>query len=150
MADTKSAEERSRNMAAIRSTNTAPELYIRKLLFNRGYRYRLYDKRLPGHPDLWMKKYNTAVYVNGCFWHRHNGCRYAYTPKSRLEFWNEKFRHNVERDLLVKRELEERNIRCLVIWECTVKNAQKKNGNPDTLLQKITSFLNSSSNYAEI
>ena len=150
MADTKSAEERSRNMAAIRSTNTAPELYIRKLLFNRGYRYRLYDKRLPGHPDLWMKKYNTAVYVNGCFWHRHNGCRYAYTPKSRLEFWNEKFRHNVERDLLVKRELEERNIRCLVIWECTGKNAQKKNGNPDTLLQKITSFLNSSSNYAEI
>lgn len=150
MADKKSAEERSRNMAAIRSTNTAPELYIRKLLFNRGYRYRLYDKRLPGHPDLWMKKYNTAVYVNGCFWHRHNGCRYAYTPKSRLEFWNEKFRHNVERDLLVKRELEERNIRCLVIWECTVKNAQKKNGNPDTLLQKITSFLNSSSNYAEI
>ena len=150
MADTKSAEERSRNMAAIRSTNTAPELYIRKLLFNRGYRYRLYDKRLPGHPDLWMKKYNTAVYVNGCFWHRHNGCRYAYTPKSRLEFWNETFRHNVERDLLVKRELEERNIRCLVIWECTVKNAQKKNGNPDTLLQKITSFLNSSSNYAEI
>lgn len=150
MADTKSAEERSRNMAAIRSTNTAPELYIRKLLFNRGYRYRLYDKRLPGHPDLWMKKYNTAVYVNGCFWHRHKDCRFAYTPKSRLEFWNEKFRHNVERDLLVKRELEERNIRCLVIWECTVKNAQKKNGNPDTLLQKITSFLNSSSNYAEI
>lgn len=91
MADIKSAEDRSRNMAAIKSKNTSPELFLRHLLHTHGYRYRLYASHIPGHPDIWMKKYNVAMFIHGCFWHRHEGCKYAYMPKSRLEFWTTKF-----------------------------------------------------------
>ena len=112
--DIKSQQERSKNMAAIRSRNTSPELYLRKLLFARGYRYRVNVSNIPGHPDLYLRKYNTAVFVNGCFWHRHEGCRFAYTPKSRVEFWQKKFEANKRRDMQVRAELEE-------IWEKTKK-----------------------------
>lgn len=81
MADIVSPEKRSQNMSAIRSKNTKPEVYLRKLLFAQGYRYRIADKSVPGHPDIFLRKYNTAIFVNGCFWHRHPGCKYAYTPK---------------------------------------------------------------------
>ena len=91
MADIVSPEKRSQNMSAIRSKNTKPEVYLRKLLFAQGYRYRIADKSVPGHPDIFLRKYNTAIFVNGCFWHRHPGCKYAYTPKSRVEFWQKKF-----------------------------------------------------------
>ena len=87
MADIVSPEKRSQNMSAIRSKNTKPEVYLRKLLFAQGYRYRIADKSVPGHPDIFLRKYNTAIFVNGCFWHRHPDCKYAYTPKSRVEFW---------------------------------------------------------------
>ena len=89
--DIKSPEERSKNMAAIHSKNTKPEIYLRKLMFARGYRYSVNSKSVPGHPDIYMKKYNTAIFVHGCFWHRHEGCKYAYVPKSRIEFWQKKF-----------------------------------------------------------
>ncbi len=92
MADIVSPEKRSQNMSAIRSKNTKPEVYLRKLLFAQGYRYRIADKSVPGHPDIFLRKYNTAIFVNGCFWHRHPGCKYAYTPKSRVEFWQKKLR----------------------------------------------------------
>ena len=92
--DIKSPEERSKNMAAIHSKNTKPEIYFRKLLFARGYRYSLNSKNIPGHPDVYLRKYNTAIFVHGCFWHRHNGCKYAYMPKSREDFWAEKFETN--------------------------------------------------------
>ena len=78
MADIVSPEKRSQNMSAIRSKNTKPEVYLRKLLFAQGYRYRIADKSVPGHPDIFLRKYNTAIFVNGCFWHRHSGCKYAY------------------------------------------------------------------------
>jgi len=84
-------------MAAIRSTDTKPEVYIRKELFARGYRYRLHDARIPGHPDLYLSRYNAVIFVHGCYWHRHQGCKYAYTPKSRTEFWKKKFLDNVRR-----------------------------------------------------
>ena len=77
MADIVSPEKRSQNMSAIRSKNTKPEVYLRKLLFAQGYRYRIADKSVPGHPDIFLRKYNTAIFVNGCFWHRHLGCKYA-------------------------------------------------------------------------
>ena len=83
--------QRHRNMAAIHSTGTKPEMIVRKYLFARGYRYRLNHPRLPGHPDIVLQKCHTVTEVNGCFWHRHEGCKYAYTPKTRMEFWQQKF-----------------------------------------------------------
>ena len=91
MADIVSPERRSKNMSAIRSKDTKPEIYLRKLLFAEGYRYRIAEKSIPGHPDMFLRKYNTAIFVHGCFWHRHQGCKYAYMPKSRVEFWQKKF-----------------------------------------------------------
>ena len=117
MADIKSPEERSRNMAKIRSRDTKPEDYVRKLLFGQGYRYRKNVSGIPGHPDAWLPKYNTALFVHGCFWHRHAGCRYAYTPKSRVDFWTDKFRKNTARDAAVREQLAAGGIRVLVIWE---------------------------------
>lgn len=83
--DIVTSEQRSKNMSAIRSKNTKPEIYFRKFLFAEGYRYSLNSKNIPGHPDIYLRKYNTAIFINGCFWHRHEGCKYAYMPKSR---WN--------------------------------------------------------------
>ena len=81
---------------------------------------------IPGHPDLWLKQYNTAVFVHGCFWHRHLGCRYSYMPKTRIEFWSDKFQKNIDRDERVKAELESVGIKTLVFWECTVKKMMNK------------------------
>lgn len=150
MADIKSPAERSKNMSAIKRANTKPELFIRHLLFDAGYRYRLQANKIPGHPDLWMRKYNTATFVHGCFWHRHKGCTLAYMPKSRLDFWNSKFEKNIQRDKNVLAQLEERKIRCLVVWECTIKQAQKKNGDPYLILKAIEDFLLSEKQYQEI
>ena len=125
MADIVSTEQRSRNMAAIRSKDTKPEIFIRKLLFSHGYRYRIGSKSIPGHPDIFLRKYNTAIYVHGCFWHRHNGCKYAYMPKSRVDFWQKKFDANVKRDLVVEAELLHQGIKRLVIWECTIRAMQR-------------------------
>lgn len=150
MADIKSPEERSRNMSAIKRADTKPEIYIRKMLFKAGYRFRLQTNKIPGHPDLWLKKYNTAIYIHGCFWHRHEGCAYAYMPKSRVDFWRDKFDKNVQRDHFVQDQLRARRVRCLVIWECTIKQAQKKNGDPEILLEELEAFLGSDRNYQEI
>ena len=98
MADIKIPEERSCNMARIRSKDTKPEEYIRKKLYAMGYRYRKNSNAVFGHPDIWMPKYNVAIFVNGCYWHRHDNCRYAYIPKSRIDFWKNKFNRNVMRD----------------------------------------------------
>jgi DNA mismatch endonuclease (patch repair protein) len=150
VADIKSVEARSKNMAAIKSRDTGPELYLRKMLFSKGYRYRLGEKHIPGHPDLWLKKYNTAIFIHGCFWHRHQGCKFAYTPKSRIEFWTKKFERNISRDSEIKRELANKGIRCLVVWECSIKNARKKTGCPDKLLENITAFLHGDALYLEV
>ena len=85
-------------MSRIRGRDTAPELLVRSALHRAGYRFRLHREDLPGRPDIVLPKYRTVVFVHGCFWHRHKGCRFAYTPKSRVAFWNDKFRRNVERD----------------------------------------------------
>lgn len=99
--DTVTSEQRSKNMSAIRSKDTKPEIYFRKLLFSRGYRYRVNSKQVSGHPDIYLKKYNTAIFIHGCFWHRHEKCKYAYMPKSNVEFWNKKFDTNIRRDARV-------------------------------------------------
>ncbi|MBP3802431.1 MAG: DNA mismatch endonuclease Vsr [Oribacterium sp.] len=150
MADIKSSDERSRNMARIRSRDTKPEEYIRKKIYALGYRYRKNYSKIFGHPDVWMPKYNVAVFVNGCFWHRHKDCKYAYVPKSRVEFWKSKFDRNIERDKTVKMTLESQGIRVLVIWECTVKKMTKSNELKIDVLDKIEKFIESYSGYLEL
>ena len=150
MADIKTPAERSENMSKIRSRNTKPELYIRKELFARGYRYRVAPSYIPGHPDLFLRKHNLAVFVHGCFWHRHAGCKYAYTPKSRVDFWNHKFDSNVYRDQEVVRQLNDERIRCLVIWECAIRKALMKNGNPAELFRRIEEAILSGDPYTEV
>lgn len=143
-------EQRSRNMAAIRSRNTRPELYMRKLLFSMGYRYSINSKKVSGPPDIYLKKYNTAVFINGCFWHRHEGCKYSYMPKSRVEFWQKKFEMNIRRDRVVKSELQDANVKCLVIWECSIKKMRKNPEFCSEILNIITDFFNSQNLYMEI
>lgn len=138
--DIKSQEERSRNMAAIRSKDTRPEIYFRKLLFAQGYRYSLNSSKIPGHPDIYLRKYNTAIFVHGCFWHRHSGCQYAYMPKSRVEFWQKKFETNVKRDYVVRMELQDKGIKCLIVWECTVKKLMKERELCEMYLRTVKSF----------
>lgn len=143
MADIISRERRSRNMAAIRSKNTKPEVYLRKLLFAEGFRYRIAESSVPGHPDIFLRKYNTAVFVNGCFWHRHQGCKYAYTPKSRIDFWQKKFDANVRRDSMIKRDLQNQKIKQLIVWECTIKRMQRDRNYEQRIIQQCTLFITS-------
>lgn len=150
MADIKSPEERSRNMSKIRSKDTKPEVWLRKKLFERGYRYRKNVNNVPGHPDLWLAKYDTAVFVHGCFWHRHEGCKYAYMPKSRVEFWTEKFRKNTERDAVVRNELADVGVKMLIVWECTVNKMMKDEETAAEVLEEIEAFLRSDFLYMEL
>lgn len=148
--DIKSPEERSKNMSAIHSKNTKPEVYFRKLLFAQGYRYSLNSRRIPGHPDIYLRKYNTAVFVHGCFWHRHPGCQYAYMPKSRVEFWQEKFEANVKRDAAVRMELQDKGIKCLIVWECTVKRMKNNLADCEKYLKEIEELLEGNQMFLEI
>ena len=143
-------EQRSKNMAAIRSKDTKPEVYFRKLLFAKGYRYSLNSKKVPGHPDVYLRKYNTAVFIHGCFWHRHEGCKFAYMPKSRIEFWQNKFEANQKRDLVVRYELHEKGIKCLVVWEFSVKKMQKDEEFQIRLLDEVVAFLTSEDSFMEL
>lgn len=104
-------------MSGIRGKNTKPELTVRKFLHRKGLRFRLHAK-LPGKPDLTFPKYKTAVFVHGCFWHRHEGCRFSTTPKNNAGFWQKKFAANVERDARATAQLEELGWRVLIVWEC--------------------------------
>lgn len=139
--DIKSKQERSRNMSRIRSNDTSVELYLRKLLFARGYRYFKNYAVLPGSPDVFLKKYNTAILVHGCFWHRHPGCKYAYVPKSNVEDWSLKFERNIARDQQVQSSLNEMGIRVLIIWECTIKRMKIDPDFQNRILEQIELFL---------
>ncbi len=150
MADLKSPQKRSLNMAKIRSHDTKPEEYLRKILFGCGYRYRKNVNYIPGHPDAWLAKYNTALFMHGCFWHRHKECKYAYMPKSRVEFWEDKFKKNTEHDAQVVAELMKRQIRVLIVYECTVKKMMKNEECRFSTLGKITAFLSSDTMFCEL
>ncbi|MFR7638489.1 MAG: very short patch repair endonuclease [Allobaculum sp.] len=145
--DIKSSEERSRNMARIRSEDTKPEMFIRKKLFAAGYRYRIHKKGLPGKPDLFLKKYNTAIFIHGCFWHRHKNCKLAYTPKSNMEFWQKKFSANTERDRRQTEELQNMNIRVLIIWECTIRKMMTNSEYSAEVMRQIDEFLHSQTEF---
>ena len=114
-------EQRHRNMAAIRSKNTKPEMLVRRFLFSRGFRYRLNYRRLPGRPDIVLRKYRTVIFVNGCFWHGHEGCRYFVMPKSNVAFWQTKIERNRARDKRVQHELAAMGWHCITLWECQLK-----------------------------
>ena len=118
MADRLSKERRSWNMSRIRGRDTGPEVVLRSLLHRRGFRFSLHRNDLPGRPDIVLPKYQAVVFVNGCFWHRHAGCRYAYVPKARRQFWLRKFRDTVERDRRNLKDLRQRGWKVVVVWEC--------------------------------
>jgi len=120
-----SEERRSWNMSRIRSKNTKPEMVVRSMLHRMGFRFRLHDRKLPGNPDIVLQKYKTVIFVHGCFWHRHSGCSYTYTPKSRVEFWEVKFQKNVNNDQGNIRVLRESGWQVKVIWECETKDTDK-------------------------
>ncbi len=112
---------RSRMMSGIGGKDTKPELLLRRGLHARGFRFRLHDKRLPGKPDLVLPKFKAAIFVHGCFWHRHEGCRYATTPSTRPEFWAEKFATNLERDARNEAAVRDLGWRIAIVWECSLK-----------------------------
>ena len=122
-------------MSRIRSGNTKPELLVRSLLHRMGYRFRLHRKDLPGKPDIVLPKHKAVIFIHGCFWHHHDGCKYAYIPKTRQEFWRAKFKSNVERDKKVKKQLKEKNWRILVIWECELSNIE-------SIIKRLKDYLN--------
>ena len=129
------SEQRSRNMSAIKSKNTKPEITVRKLLHSMGYRFRLHKKDLPGSPDIVLPKYKTVIFVHGCFWHRHQNCKYASNPKTRREFWEKKFKENIERDKKTQKKLKNLGLKTKIVWECEIKKQDK-------LIKKLEDFLN--------
>lgn len=138
---------RSENMARVKSKNTKPEVYLRKLLWHRGFRYRLNYKGLPGSPDIYIPKYKAAIFVNGCFWHIHENCRYASIPKNNHDFWKNKLEGNVQRDKQNYIKLESMGINVIVVWGCEIKQMMKdemiEKEKTDYLANSIFSTLNS-------
>ena len=122
MTDTISSDHRSWNMSQIKGKNTKPEIIVRSFLHKKGFRFRLHVKDLPGKPDIVLKKYMTAIFVDGCYWHRHQGCKLAYNPKSRKDFWQSKFEANIRRDRDVNRMYKSIPWTLIRIWQCEVNN----------------------------
>lgn len=122
MTDIVNSKRRSELMAGIRGQDTAPELAVRRVAHRMGLRFRLHRKDLPGRPDLVFPKHHLAVFVHGCFWHHHQGCRFSHIPKSRTEYWTQKFARNMHRDMRNEDALKALGWRVLVIWECEVKD----------------------------
>ena len=125
MVDKYDKNTRSRIMSSIRSKDTKPEIYVRKQLFGKGFRYSLHKKELPGMPDIYLKKYNTAIQVRGCFWHNH-ACRFGHFPKSNLKFWKPKLINNKKRDKINDGKIKKMKIKLFVIWECKIEKDLKK------------------------
>lgn len=137
MVDFLDKEQRSERMARIRSRDTVPELILRRALHKAGLRFRLGGAGLPGKPDIVLPRFKVAIFVHGCFWHRHQGCKVASTPKSNTEFWLEKFDRNVTRDRKVVGELEELGWKVLVAWECELSAKSRVGETVGRLIEDI-------------
>lgn len=135
--DVHSKDVRSYNMSCIKCKNTKPEEIVRKYLFSCGFRYRKNDKRYPGTPDIVLPKYKTAIFINGCFWHGHSGCRYFVVPKTNTEFWVNKINRNIERDKEKIAQLRKMGWNVIVLWECDLKPKHKEK-TLDNLINQIT------------
>lgn len=136
--DTLTPKERSERMSRVQAKDTKPEMVVRRLVYGLGYRYRLHVAALPGKPDLVFPGRKSVIFVHGCFWHRHDGCKLARLPKSRLDFWIPKLEANVSRDLLAIYRLKAEGWRVMVVWECQTKDAS-------LLSNRIQRFLQSTS-----
>ena len=136
MADVHTPEQRSYNMSRIRNKNTNPEERVRKYLFSQGFRYRKNDGRLPGKPDIVLPKYRTVIFVNGCFWHGHEDCRYFVWPQNNAEFWKNKISGNIHRDRRNRQLLAEQGWQVIDIWECELKKS-KVNETLSKLVQEL-------------
>ena len=137
MADRMTTEQRHKCMSRIKSKDTKPELIVRRYLHTHGYRYRINVKRLPGTPDIVLRKYKTAIFINGCFWHGHEGCRYYVPPKSNSQFWQQKIERNKQRDIEKRSQLRLLGWHTIIIWECQLKPKQRY-----TTLQALEQTLN--------
>lgn len=146
MTDVVDPETRSKMMAGIRGKDTRPELAVRRQLHQRGFRYRLHDKNLPGKPDIILKKYNAVIFIHGCFWHRHN-CHLFKWPKTRPEFWRQKITRNHENDVKALEDLQFAGWRVCIVWECSIKGASK---NISMVSESIVRWLKSNKSMLEI
>ena len=139
MTDVMTPEQRSRNMAAIKWKDTKPEMIVRKYLFSRGLRFRVQVRKLPGNPDIVLPKYKTVIFVNGCFWHGHEGCKYFRLPKSNVEFWKEKIERNIERDRESMQALFDLGWKVIRIWERELRNKANREETLNKIYDSITS-----------
>ena len=121
MADRITEEQRSWNMGQIKGKDTSIEIIVRKYLFHHGFRYRKNVTTLPGKPDILLPKYKTVIFVNGCFWHHHYGCKLAYIPKTNIEYWIDKFNTNIENDIKHEKELKQMGYKVITVWDCELK-----------------------------
>ena len=137
MADVMTPEQRSRCMAAIKGKDTKPEMIVRKYLFSRGLRYRVNNRKLPGSPDIVLKKYKTAVFIDGCFWHGHEEGKYSRPPKSNVNFWRHKIAMNIARDYANGVDLRLAGWKVIRIWECDIKTKTKREETLESLYQEI-------------
>ena len=126
MADVHNKKTRSYNMSMIRSKDTKPEIIVRKFLFGNGFRYKLHDKTLPGKPDLVFPKYKTVIFIHGCFWHGHEGCKYFVVPKTRTEWWIDKINRNKQLDTENFRKLKKLGWKILTVFECKLRTGNKE------------------------
>ena len=138
-------EKRSEIMSHIRSKNTKPEVSLSKALFAKGFRYRINDKRLAGKPDVVLPMYKTVIFVHGCFWHGHQGCRLSNMPKSNIEYWKEKIQRNIQRDNAEQAALNAEGWRVIIVWECEIKT-KKKLADTANRLEMIIRQQNNASN----
>lgn len=147
MADTMTPEQRHRCMAAIKGKDTKPEMLVRRYLHSLGYRYGLHNKKLPGSPDLVLRKYKTVIFIHGCFWHGHEGCKYYRLPKTNETFWREKIARNHQRDLESVTLLREKGWNVITIWECDLRNRDKREETLSRLHHELQ-HINSPSKYS--
>lgn len=146
MADIFDTKKRSDIMSKVKSSNTKPELIVRRYLHSKGIRYSLHKKSLPGKPDIFSKKYNAAIFVNGCFWHGHKNCKLSKLPKSNADFWVNKINRNKKRDSINYTKICNSNYRVLIVWSCSFRNLLTRKA----ILKEIMSWLTSGGDYNEL
>jgi len=139
---------RSQMMQTVRSEDTKPEVIVRRALFHAGFRYRLHRRDLPGTPDVFVQKYDVAIFVNGCFWHQH-GCKLTSRPKSNAAFWNEKFDNNIVRDIKTQHQLSLMGIRVATVWECSLMNTPG-HMSAALVLERLANFVKSDEESIEL
>jgi len=147
MTDVMTPVQRSRCMTAIKGKDTKPEMIVRKYLFSRGLRYRVNNRKLPGSPDIVLKKYKTVVFIDGCFWHAHEGCKYYRLPKTNVDFWKHKIAMNIARDYANGVDLHLAGWRVIRVWECDIKTKAKREETLGSLYQEIVGTEHKSNAY---